>query len=311
MKKSFLISLLILSPNFALGSPQNGFDTQDLQNAAKLAAVDISTKNSRIAFAQTEKLRALIVQDAAKAWARLSPAERQIMESAFNTGEAQNDLAMLWFMRSSISQSSIFDGGKFSAIYNPLSDVWLLILWNNKNNKWRIADATLVKGSNEASWEDAKTDYFEAIKNGFFGARELFSNLIHEKMPQTIMKQSAPKSDEARDIALLLIKRQLATLGPIYSDAKTAKMIGSVESRIFLAQSQDEFLKNIPIKVRRTFAPISVLNTKSGKSILFCSPIYPEILIGANFKNAQMNSEPELKLVNLRGEITDNSSMEK
>jgi hypothetical protein len=288
----------------ALSAPDGGFSSQDLSAASQAGLVDRSTRNSRIALAQTERLRALFVRDPRQAWASLSPDESALLARVLDPGTPVRDLAISWLMRNGAAQSSTLDGGKFTGLYSSLADVWLLLRWAEVGGAWRIVDARLLPAKallEETAEEPGSSGTPQSgFVQSYRDALARFSALVSDQTPTSIMNRRNAARAQDQALAHRQIDVWLASLKSLYELPGPAATLDALPAQL-VAQAQDEGsnLDLLPISGLQTFIPLGVLSQDTGRSVLLGSPFYPTVLIRADYRDVELKQTPSFSLIQL------------
>lgn len=282
-------------------APAAGFTSQDLESAAQAGRINATTRNSRIALAQTERLRALFVRDPRQAWASLSRDEAGVLVRALNPGTPVRDLAISWFMRNGAVQASSIDGGQFTGLYSPIADVWLLLNWAEIGGAWRIIDASWLPARNMSNVPKAQS---EAPFLGFAASYQLalsrFADKVRDQTPSTLINSRAAMRAGDQKEAEASIDVWLASLKSLYDVPIVAARLNDLPNRLVASsQTRGSPFASLPVSGLQTFAPMGVLSQQDERAIILGSPFYPTLLIYADYGDSRLSRDPRFTLVRL------------
>jgi hypothetical protein len=310
MKRIIFAALVLASP-LSAAAPTVGFTAVDMAEAAKRAAPEQWLGNARESYVQAEIVRAAFVQDASKAWATLSPDERAAMTSAIGPSSNRTGLELVWFLRNASTQATQMDGSRLTGYYNPLADVWMLVKWAQVGGTWRIGDAILVPASALSThtqptiWTQSPGGYVAALQTSFADATGKFGEQMVNYTPETVMKGLIAKRITLRTQALAQIDGWLGTLSNWFTRPETRKATQQLGNQIIHGNEREAAqVATLPAIVRSSLSPAGVVKRPSGLSVLLISPLYPRLIVTADYRGDDVRQKPTLGLITLGGAST-------
>ncbi len=249
--------------------------------AAEAGARAMPSADQRALEAETERLRLAIAVDVAAGIAMRAPAEQDALILALATGAGDGDLRARWFMAGAVQQPG---SGTRTLLYNPLARGWLALDWARVDGQWRVASARLTS-SGLVGWMGAEgRPWLAGLVADYAGARgqigaqpgDLAGMEAARWITGLAEYMHAPERRAAAEQAKALIAR-----------GHTARLGGGA-------------IDMMPARARATYAPIAGFErAEGGRSLLFGSPLYPQILIAADFDGAARPALRRITLVNL------------
>jgi len=277
-----IASLLMLAGLAAGAAPVTSFSPADLAAAAAAdSAPPVDARRTSTISDLTERLRLAIAYDPAGGVALRTPEEQDALIGALGLGEGSGDQLARWFMAGAIQQPV---AGTRSRLYHPLSRGWLLLYWQRGNDgEWRISHAEMAS-----------------------------AGLVPEPDPAQpwltglIADYAVTRSTEPYDPGLLVgieAGRWITGLADFMHDG--ARRMAAEETALLIARGRTARLGGgaidlMPERVRQSYAPIAGFErAEGGRSLIFGSPLYPHILIAADFDGTAELALSRITLVNL------------
>lgn len=231
---------------------------------------------------ETERLRLAIAYDPAAGIALRAPAEQDVLIGALATGEGGADLRVKWFMAGAIQQPA---SGATTRLYNPLARGWLSLDWTQAaDGAWRIRSAR-IDSSGPVVWVGAAD-------------RPYLAGLVADYVSAHARPGAAPG-----DLAGMEADRWITGLAEFMHDPARADAAGRARGLIaagHTARLGGGAIDMMPERARATYAPIAGFErAEGGRSLLFGSPLYPHILIAADFDGGERPALSRITLVNL------------
>jgi hypothetical protein len=259
----------------------NGFTSADLQAAARAGRAPGEARQERALAAETERLRLAIAYDAAAGIALRTPAEQDALIAALAPGEGGGDQRARWFMAGAVQQQG---SGTRTLLYNPLARGWLALNWApGPDGTWRIASARLAS-SGLVDWVARPGPYLAGLVTDYAATRARLGN-----QPGDLAGMEADRWITGLAVWLHEPARREAAerARDLIVQGRTARFGGGA-------------IDMIPARARRTYAPVAGFErAEGGRSLLFGSPLYPQILIAADYDDAARPALTRLTLVNL------------
>lgn len=249
--------------------------------AAQAVAPGAPSAEERALAAETERLRLAIAYDVAAGIALRAPAEQDALIAALATGEGDGDLRARWFMAGAIQQRG---AGRRTFLYNPLAHGWLMLDWAQAaGGGWRIAAAEL-KSSGLIAWMGGDRPYLAGLVTDY--------TATHGR-----------PGGQPGDLAGMEAGRWITGLADFMHEPgrrDSAEEAKRLIARGHTARFGGGAIDLMPERARGTYAPIAGFQrAEGGRSLLFGSPLYPQILIAADFDGAERPALARLTLVNL------------
>lgn len=239
-----------------------------------------ASAQDRALGAATEQLRLALAYDVAAGIALRTPPEQDALILALATGEGAGDLRARWFMAGAIQQPG---SGARTYLYNPLARGWLVLNWAQEGAAWRIASARLVS-SGMVGWMGGNRPYLAGLVADYAATH-------------------AQPGAEPGDLAGMEADRWITGLAEFMHDP--ARLAAANEAKGLIARGRTARLGGgaidmMPERARASYAPIAGFErAEGGRSLLFGSPLYPQILIAADFDGAARPALTRITLVNL------------
>lgn len=235
----------------------------------------------RTVAAETERLRLTIAYDVAAGIALRTPAEQDALIAALGTGEGDGDLRARWFMVGAIQQPG---AGTRTYLYHPLARGWLLLNWAQEpDGAWRIRSARL-DSSGLVGWMGGEQPYLAGLVADYAATR-------------------ADPGSQPGDIAGMEADRWITGLAEFMHEPM--RRAAADEARELIARGRTARLGGgaidmMPQRVRASYAPVAGFErAEGGRSLIFGSPLFPHILIAADFDDGARPALSRLTLVNL------------
>lgn len=247
---------------------------------ATASAPNAVNTDQRALAAETERLRLSIAYDVAAGIARRDPTEQDALIGALATGEGDGDLRARWFMAGAVQQAGT---GTRTFLYNPLARGWLVLDWAQVGGAWRIASARLAS-SGLVGWMGGDRPYLAGLVADYAAAH-------------------ANPGDQPGDLAGMEAGRWITGLADFMHDPE--RRAAADEAKALIARGHTARLGGgaidlMPARARATYAPIAGFErAEGGRSLLFGSALYPQILIAADFDGAAQPALSRITLVNL------------
>lgn len=314
MKVSHLVlvwGIALPIPSFAAVA---GFSTDDLAAAAEAAPLDAQIATARQLAAATATIRAAFVLNPATADTLLSRDERMVLERALGMDDGDQAVRIAWLMRASAVRVGLSPSADVTALYNPVADAFLLLRWARASGEWRIVAAALTPSArllpqaDAADWTVQQGEFLTALARTHNRALNQFALLT--------------KTYSATDLFLALLPHRATDQAQVYGriDTWLGTLIGwrgdaaqlsawqalhksIVEGREsgFLVADRAQVLNvtGLPVAIRGSLTPVAAIAHDAGSSLLLVSPLFPELLIAADFAAPGVMDLQALALVNL------------
>ena len=249
--------------------------------AAQASAAGAPSAEERALAGETERLRLAIAYDVAAGIALRAPAEQDALIGALATGEGEGDLRARWFMAGAIQQPG---SGPQTFLYNPLARGWLVLDWRQApGGAWRIAAARL-ESSGLVGWMGGDRPYLAALVADYAVAR-------------------GREGAQPGDLAGMEAGRWITGLAAFMHDPGRREAAGQAKDLIArgrTARLGGGAIDMMPARARASYAPVAGFErAEGGRSLLFGSALYPQILIAADFDDAARPALGRITLVNL------------
>jgi hypothetical protein len=240
-----------------------------------------SSAEARGLEAETERLRLAIAYDVAAGIALRAPAEQDALIRALATGEGDGDLRARWFMAGAIQQPA---ERRRTLLFNPLAHGWLVLDWaQGADGIWQVGSARLVS-SGLVSWMGGERPYLASLVADYAATR-------------------GQPGAEPGDVAGMEAGRWITGLAEFLHEP--GRREAAEQARGLIARGRTGRLGGgaidmMPARARASYAPIAGFErAEGGRSLLFGSPLYPHILIAADYDDAARPALRRLTLVNL------------
>lgn len=242
---------------------------------------DPVTTEARTLASETERVRLALAYDIAAGIALRTPAEQDALITALATGEGSGDLRARWFMAGAIQQPG---AGTRTFLYNPLARGWLVLDWKQAGDGgWQIASARL-NSSGLVGWMGGERPYLSSFVADYAATH------------------GRPGTDPG-DLAGMEADRWITGLAefmhePARRDA--ADEVKGLIARGRTARFGGGAIDMMPERARASYVPVAGFErAEGGRSLLFGSPLYPHILIAADFDTSARRALRRITLVNL------------
>jgi|GEM_PF-4327311 hypothetical protein len=283
MKKSIfhitaMLAILAATPAFS-----TGFNGRDLARAAQEHAEAQNTQQTEILNA-TEVFRLQMAYNPTAAINSQNDAIKRAFVNVF--GELSNKRAYqaAWFMAGAISKSG--DNNSQTKLYNPLAQIWLVLDWSKSGDAWQLV-AVNASRAQVADWTLATSPYLQALANSYFEALNGDNGVA--AAGDTLFANADKWISGLADFVLNPNKQSAAQ--------NTLEIIH--EGRAARFGADGNVIDTLPATVRATFAPITGFRRNNGSSLLFGTPLFPQIIIAADFDGANRPNLKSLTLLNL------------
>jgi hypothetical protein len=291
MKLCLTCAVLTLAPAAALAT---GFTAEDMAKSARTAPQDGQIKAARTLFAETEMLRAAFVINPTRTFVALSPNERDVLQRAADPSTERRMLALQWFMRGGIAKASIIDNALLSGIYHPVAQVWMLIRWDRRGERWRVADAAFVPAAVLA--EPGASDSVD-IAAGYGQATRDFARVTEDWAIPTILATRIGDRGAAQAAAFERIDTAVATLGRLYGEVVPARALAGLRKSFAEQADAMSAARALPSQARATLAPIAATRTADGVTVWLSSPLVPSSLLAADWAEGDFGRRPVVRAV--------------
>lgn len=283
MKKSILTFAalsVILAASPALST---GFTGQDLAKAAQEAAGAINNEQVE-AFNATEVFRLQMAYNPNATFDNLPETIKQKLTNAL--GELNNKRAYqtAWFMAGAITKAG--EKANQTRLYNPLAQIWLDIDWVNNGETLQIGDVSSANSVVD-DWSAKNGSYLLAFANSYWGAVQINSREVAQS--NALFAIADKWIQGLADWALSPTKA--------FSVENAQKAILNGDCAKFGADGA--IIDTLPREVRASFSPLTGFQNNSGGAVLFGTPLYPQIIIAADFDSASRPKLKNLTLLNL------------
>lgn len=282
----------------------SGFTADDLTTAAKAGAEDPATVTARQLAAATDTLRAAFVLNPETAWTTLTRDERNTLQTALGPDVINRPVELAWLMRGAAVRVGNAQAGEISALYNPVGDAWLLLGWARASGEWRVINAALVPGSrlrrkDEVSdWTKQSGSMLEALAASHAGALDRFVALTDNESANNLFIALAATRAEDRAAVYARADQWLATLAGWKRDAARAKSWADLRAILVEGEANAGSVARLPAPVRASLIPVGAIAQEDGAALLLVSPLYPELMVEADFDGSGTNFK-SLTLLNL------------
>ena len=245
----------------------DGFTAADLASAAD--AGDDAARTRSGLFSVSEAMRLAIAADPASALASAPREDAERLRAALSLDASQGaSLSVVrarWFMAGAIV--SAYPNARRTVFYNPLARGWLVVSWTVRDGVLAIADAQLTSAG-PTPWLQTDGPYLAGLvedvrENGSLpgSAAGEFAGAEADRWITGVAMQMR---DPAQRTALDRARRTIA-------EGRTARFGGGA-------------IDLLPAEARATFGPVAGFDRPGGRrSAIFGSPLYPNLLIAADF----------------------------
>ena len=270
------LSLLSVSPAIA-----GGFNGRDLANAAQKSVKSQPGQDAVEARNATEVLRLQLTYNPQATIQALPDDLRQKVISAFGETGAKRQYQIGWLMSGAIAKPG--KAAYQTRLYNPLAQVWIDLSWakDGEGLKLSAIETSIAKVDD---WSSQTGPYLMALGHAYAAA--VNNGLSDASVGDALFTVSDKWIQGLADWVL--------------SPAKSGA-VKSLQGLISAGECQKygvdgTVIDSLPAAVRASFAPITGFHTKSGGAVLLSSPLYPQIIVAADFDNA---AKPKLKNITL------------
>lgn len=276
MRKLLSIPLALL----ASSALAQGFTPKDLSAAAQVAKSSAAHQRQEL-DAETERLRLAIAYDAAAGIGIREEGEQALLATALGTGSDAGDLRARWFMAGAISQGG---SGDQTLLYNPLARGWLILNWEREPTGNWLLEAARIASSAPSDWAGIGGPYLAAFVNDY-------------------AVSSARAGNGRGGGAAMEANRWIAGVATWMHDPLRRSAAEDTRSLIILGQTAKFGGGNIdlmPDRARATYSPVAGFDRQAGgHSLLYGSPLFPQLLIAADFDGGAVPKLGRLTLINL------------
>ena len=264
--------LLFVLAGLLAGAPlaharADGFSAADLASAADAGDDSASTRSGL--FSVSEQLRLAIAADPAGALASAPREDAERLRAALSLDPSQgaslSEVRVRWFMAGAIV--SAYPNSRRSVFYNPLARGWLVVSWTVRDGALAIADAQLTSAG-PTPWMQTTGPWLAGLvedvrENGSLPGSSA-GGFAGAEADRWITGVAMQMRDPAQRRALDQTRRTIA-------DGRTARFSGGA-------------IDLLPARARSTFGPVAGFDRPGGRrSAIFGSPLYPNLLIAADF----------------------------
>lgn len=301
LKPLFLFTLLFGAvPSYA----GTGFTAEDLVVAGKFDDDTALTGQTRQLAAATDTLRAAFVLNPETAWTTLTPDERAALQAALGPDAIDKPVELAWLMRSASVRVGNLAAGPITALYHSVGDAWLLLGWARAAGEWRVINAALIPGSRLRSvdeagdWTTASGSTLAALGAAHIGGLNRFVAMTDSSSADDLFIALAATQQEDSAAVYTRAGQWLGTLAGWKRDNERAKSYASLHASLVKGDASIGAAANLPTPVRASLTPVGAIAQGDGSALLMASPLFPELMVAANF-DAAGTSFKTLSLVNL------------
>lgn len=282
MKKSLLAfaccTIFFANPAFA-----NGFNGKDLAKAAQDGAQS-KNNDAVLALNATEVFRLQMAYSPKATMEALPEPIKQKLAIIFGEFNNKRQYQTGWFMAGAIAKAG--ENATQTRLYNPLAQIWLDIDWVKDGETMKIANVGAANAVID-DWTKKNGSHLLAFANSYSAAL------------QTNNRQSA-QSDALFAIADKWIQGLADwVLNPTKAAAVEDAQAAIANGNCAKLGADGNIIDSLPREVRVTFAPITGFQNDSGGSVLFGTPLYPQIIIAGDFDNGARPKLKKFTLLNL------------
>lgn len=301
LKPLLLLTLLVSAAPLYAGS---GFTAEDLVAAGKPGGDTALSAQARQLAAATDTLRAAFVLNPETAWTTLTPDERAALQAALGPDAIDRPIELAWLMRSAAVRVGNLAAGPITALYHPVGDAWLLLGWARASGEWRVTNAALIPGSrlrnvDEAGdWTTASGPTLTALGAAHVGALGRFVAMTDNVSANDLFIALATTRQEDSEAVYTRAGQWLSTLAGWKRDDDRAKSYALLHTSLVKGDASTGAAANLPTPVRASLTPVGAITQDDGSALLMASPLFPELMVAANF-DAAGTSFKTLSVVNL------------
>jgi hypothetical protein len=281
MRTLFPLIALIAAPLHA-----TGFSPKDLEAAANLP--DSAGRDTQTAalVAQTEALRIGLATETKASLAKLSDAERAALTAALGTLDDRRTYQMAWYMAGALTRAGA-NGASETHLYNPLAQMWITLRWSQQTGGTpQLLGVSAKIARDVPDWTAGAGSYLAAFADSYAVASP---RSTATSAPEGLFTE-ADRWIGGLASWTLIPERKAAILdvSKIIRSGHAAKY-GNAGAKI----------DTLPRLVRASFAPVTGFRRSTGGSVLLGSPLYPNLIIAADFDAAPRPNLQGLTIINL------------
>ncbi len=284
MRKSVFTIISIAAILISNPAISNGFKGSDLAKAAQEAASVRNTETVE-AINATEVFRLQMTYNPKGTYENLPEPFKQNLLNILGEFNNKRQYQTAWFMAGAIVKTG--DKPFQTKLYNPLAQIWLDINWVKENDKLSISEI-IATNSVVDDWSAKSGPYLLALANSYIGS--LQANTRNPAQNDTLFATTDKWIKGLADWALNPAKAGIVEA--------TQNMILNGECAKFGADGA--VIDTLPREVRASFSPVTGFNNDNGGAVLFGTPLYPHIIIAADFDKSNQPKLKNFTLLNLQ-----------
>jgi hypothetical protein len=285
---------LVITSAYTGPALATGFTPADLEAAARTTQT-INQQAQAVAIReQSEALRIGLATETGASLAKLNEGERAALAASFGALDERRSVQIAWFMAGAIAQSTT-DGVLETRLYNPLAQLWLTMGWTiQEGGRPQLSRVVAMSAQGVPDWTTATGSYLAAFAASYSAANP--QNGV-AATPETMFVEADRWIGGLANWALIPTRNAALT--------RISQTIRDGEAGRYGAAGAT--LDALPRLVRASFAPITGFNRtaqdgdggRGAGSVLLVSPLYPNLIIAADFDATPGPNLQNLTLINL------------
>ena len=282
MKKS-LLAFTCCAIFFANPAIATGFNGNDLAKAAQDGA-QAKNNDAVLALNATEVFRLQMAYNPKATIEALPETIKQKLAIIFGEFNNKRQYQTAWFMAGAIAKTG--ESATQTRLYSPLAQIWLDIDWVNDGETMKIANIGAANSIID-DWTQ---------KNG--------SRLLAFANSYSLALQTNSRQNAQSDALFAIADKWIQGLADWVLSPTKAGAVEDAQSAIANGNcvkygADGNTIDSLPREVRASFAPITGFHNNAGGAVLFGTPLYPQIIVAADFDAAARPKLKNLTLLNL------------